>query len=103
MLMKLITEILGHEDDLSFHRGDSDVTALMNEPAWDDIDVAVVDLLLPGTTGDALLSWLATHVPRVRRIAMSGSGAARLAEARDAQVTLLKPFLMDELLVAMRG
>lgn len=103
MILKLVSRALDAEDDITLRRSEIGVTTLMNEAAWRDVDVAIVDLLLPGTVGDELIRWLAAHAPHVRRIAVSGAGESRLAEATDAHVNLLKPFMIDELLTAIRA
>jgi DNA-binding NtrC family response regulator len=102
MIMRLVMTVLD-DADTKAQQADPDVRHLMNHETWEGVDVALVDLLLPGTVGDELLSWLAAHAPHVRRIAMSGSGEARLEEARDAQIRLLKPFTADDLLDAVRA
>src|SRR5688572_8547709 len=101
IIAHLVERILEEEPDLDYRRGSTDVTVLMDAAVWSDVDVALVDLLLPGTTGDTLLAWLATNAPHVRRIAMSGAGALRLEEAVDAEAALLKPFMLDQLLAAL--
>jgi DNA-binding NtrC family response regulator len=104
MIAKLLHVIIDNESDLTFLRGDTDVTRLMDDKSWRNVDVAVVDLLLPRTTGDTLLRWLEEHEPHIRRVAMSAAGDDRLAQAeRVADVTLLKPFMIDDLLDAVRS
>jgi DNA-binding NarL/FixJ family response regulator len=102
LMLRMLEHALADEPDLVSRRGAIDVNALMHEDAWRDVDVAVVDILLPGTTGDVLLTWLADHVPAVRRIAISGAGTQRLDAVVDAELALLKPFPIDELLLAIR-
>ena len=104
VIAKLLHVIIDNESDLTFLRGDTDVTRLMDDKSWRDVDVAVVDLLLPRTTGDTLLRWLEEHEPHIRRVAMSAAGDDRLSQAeRVADVTLLKPFMIDDLLDAVRS
>jgi DNA-binding NtrC family response regulator len=101
MIVELVSLILEPEAGVSLTRGGGDARALMDERTWRDVDVALVDLLLPGTTGDQLLDWLAQHAPHVRRIAMSAAGRIRLEQVQNADVRLLKPFMMDELIDAV--
>ncbi len=103
MIMRLVTHMLEGEEGIDVTQGGGDAAALMHESVWDGVDVAVVDLLLPHTTGDALLAWLGEHAPHVRRVAMSGSGPLRLEAAVEADVRLLKPFMLDDLIAALRG
>jgi DNA-binding NtrC family response regulator len=101
MIMKLVGHMLA-EADVDMTPAGGDAAALMDESKWDEVDVAIVDLLLPKVAGDDLLDWLAEHAPHVRRIAMSGSGPWRLEKATSADVRLLKPFMIDDLLTALR-
>jgi DNA-binding NtrC family response regulator len=103
MIMRLVTQMLAFEDGVVVRQGGCDVRALMHDSAWADVHVAVVDLLMPQTTGDELLVWLGEHAPHVRRIAMSGAGRHRLDESVHAEVRLLKPFSLDELLTALHA
>ena len=101
MIVRLVTQMLEEEPGVVTTAGGHDVQVLMDEALWRDVDVALVDLLLPGTTGDELLTWLVDHAPHVRRVAMSGSGPLRLASVRNADVKLLKTFMLDDLLAAL--
>ena len=103
MIYRLITRVVETERDIALRWGGCDATSLMREDLWSDVDVALVDLWLPETVGDELLTWLAEHAPRVRRVALSGSGADRLRDVRDAEERLEKPFHADELLAAIRS
>lgn len=42
--------------------------ATMTKEAWAGVDVAVIDLMLPGVTGEIVLEWMEIHVPGVKRI-----------------------------------
>src|SRR5437762_1308267 len=97
MMARLMTHMLDGEAGLTMTPGGSDVNALMHEEIWRDVNVALVDLYLPRPTGHLLLTWLASHAPHVRRIAMSGNGDALSTDPPDAHVRLLKPFDMDDL------
>ena len=103
MIMRRVLRMLEGESGISAAQGGADVLALMNEALWQDVDVALVDLLLPRPTGNALLGWLAVNAPHVRRVAMSGWGPDRLDEDANVHLRLLKPFTLDELLAAVRG
>lgn len=99
-IVELVSLILATEP-VTLICGGSDAAALMDAAIWRDVDVAIVDLLLPHTTGDRLLDWLTQHAPHVRRIAMSAAGRLRLDQVRNADVRLLKPFMMDDLIDAV--
>ncbi|MEY2426257.1 MAG: Response regulator receiver domain [Actinomycetota bacterium] len=103
MIVRLVTQMLEDEPGVVTTDGGCNVQSLMNEAVWRDVDVALVDLLLPGTTGDELLTWLAGHASHVRRVAMSGSGPVRLSKVSNADVKLLKPFMIEELVAALHA
>jgi CheY-like chemotaxis protein len=102
MIVRLVTQMLEGEEGITVTQGGADVTALMQVSLWDYLDVAIVDLGLPRVTGDELLRWLGVHAPHVRRIAMSGWGPDRVGPAAPCEVRLLKPFLLDDLIDALR-
>ena len=102
MIVRLVTRMLDGESGFVLSQGGSDVFALMHESLWDEIDVAVVDLLLPSATGGELLRWLEAHAPHVRRVAMSGWSPDRLQDDVPCHVRLLKPFTVEEMLAAVR-
>ena len=100
-IVELVSLILEPEPGVSLTYGGWDAAAMMDEAIWQDVDVAIVDLLLPRTTGDELLDWLTLHAPHVRRIATSAAGRVRLERVANADVWLLKPFMMDDLIDAV--
>jgi len=66
---------------------------------WQHVDVAIVDLMMPGRAGDELIVWLAATHPHVRRILCTakdpdGLNAVRFGDAHDI---LSKPFTADDL------
>jgi CheY-like chemotaxis protein len=99
MIMRLVTQMLD-EPGVAVASRSANVEVLMDLTAWENVDVALVDLFLPGKSGHQLLDWLAEEAPHVRRVAMSGSGAS--VEKANADVRLLKPFMIEELLAALR-
>lgn len=71
---------------------------LFDEDLWDGVDVAIIDLGLPGkTTGREILAWLETHLPRVRRICVTGA-EVQVAQDVHAHAIVHKPFYERELL-----
>jgi len=72
------------------------------------IDVVILDMLIPEQNGFALIKALREGDPTVKIIAISGCGQTgtldflRVAEHLGAQRTLQKPFLLQELLSAVR-
>jgi DNA-binding response OmpR family regulator len=102
MIVRLVTQMLEGEEGITVTSGGADVTKLMQASRWESIDIAVVDLGLPRVTGDELLRWLGENAPHVRRIAMSGWGPDRIGGEAPCEVRLLKPFLLDDLIAALR-
>ena len=101
MMVRLVTRMLEGEA-VAVTEGGCNAAALMIPALWEQVDVALVDLVLQRSNGCDLLHWLALHAPHVRRIAMSGLRAVRHDERVEADVRLLKPFMMDDLLAALR-
>lgn len=68
---------------------------------WADVDVAVVDLMMPEVSGEVVLRYLVEHQPHVRRIV--GSAVDITAKVAGlAHVVLRKPFSPDALSRALR-
>ena len=103
MIMRLVLRMLEDEAGITATAGGDNVVVLMDTSLWGDVDVAVVDLLLPGTTGDEQLWWLEANAPHVRRIAMSGWGPDRLYDDAPVDARLRKPFMLDELLSVLQA
>ena len=76
---------------------------VLRDEAWNDIDVAVVDLMLPGINGKEILRWLSEHRPDIRRIAMTASLPSAEEVIGLAHETLIKPFSSSELARAVDG
>lgn len=79
------------------------VQSLLERDFWTWVDVAIIDAMMPFIPGEAILSFLATNLPGVRRVLCTASMLAseRLVDLTDAVLT--KPFTKQELLIAVGG
>lgn len=69
--------------------------------AWEDVDVAVVDFMLPGLSGDVVLRYLTDVHPMVRRVVFSAVGGLGLIDEGLADAVVTKPARREELLHAI--
>lgn len=75
---------------------------LFEDGPWAGVDVAVVDLMLPGVRGEDLLDYLAAHHPTVRRVVSTAMPLYELGKIiPKADYVLLKPFDVDRLQAAI--
>lgn len=71
---------------------------------WADVDVAVVDLMLPGVNGEDLLDYLAAHHPQIRRVVSTAMPLYMLGHVLPkADHLLLKPFGEEQLRSAVEA
>ncbi len=102
-LMQRALAIAGHEARVA-KDGDDALAGLRAAP----VDVAVVDLYMPGKDGIETIMDIRRHHPGIKVIAITGSvsktAAPALAMARKlgAHLTLAKPFTAAELMVALK-
>ena len=69
-----------------------------------DIDLALIDIMMPGISGIDLISQIHEHDPEITCIIVTGYATVELAVAaikRGAYDFLTKPFTMDDLLVVV--
>ena len=76
---------------------------LLRPEPWQDVDVAIVDLMLPGVRGEEILGWLCEHAPEIRRIAFTASVVHAADVMGLAHRTLIKPASKDDLFDAVEG
>lgn len=65
-----------------------------------EAEIAIVDLMMAGTSGWAVLAFLLVRRPEVRRIVVTAADEASLDKLRQAglaHAVIRKPFLMSEL------
>lgn len=79
----------------------SDFEELFEIEPWQGVDVALVDLRLNGVTGVEVLAYVKTMFPSIRRIAMTGALDEAQAVLGVADLTLVKPFRVADLLEAL--
>lgn len=79
----------------------SDFARLLRHQPWEDIDVAVLDFHLGGsTTGRDIALWLKEHRPDIRRV-MFTAQVVEDAMRNECHIVIRKPFTIDELLAAI--
>lgn len=66
-----LSELIGQRieleiPDVSVMRIGEDFKASVEWLDWDEVDVAVVDIMLPGISGREIMYWLHTEYPNVR-------------------------------------
>lgn len=49
---------------------------LLSPDPWEGVDIAVLDVMLPGITGVTIAGWLAHHLPHIRRVIWTASTIA---------------------------
>lgn len=69
---------------------------------WHGVDVAVVDLMLPGLQGEDVLRFLMHEFPLIRRVICTAKPTHMLPELRPlADVILQKPFRAEDFVAAV--
>lgn len=76
----------------------SDFIQLLQPEPWEGVDVAVVDIMLPGVSGIDILTYLANDHPHIRRICMTASLPGGMEATGLAEHVLIKPFEVGKLL-----
>lgn len=76
----------------------SDFIQLLQPEPWEGVDVAVVDIMLPGVSGIEILTYLMNDHPQVKRICMTASLPGAMDVTGLADHVLVKPFNVGELL-----
>lgn len=66
-----------------------------------DVDLAILDVLMPGVSGDVIAEQLRTMAPGLPVLLMTGAGGQFVGPTRVPVLT--KPFAEQELLDAVRG
>lgn len=80
----------------------SDFRRAFKAETWRGVDVAVVDLMLPGLNGEDICRYLAFAHPQVRRIICTARPTYDLPHLRLlAHVVLQKPFRIEDFVAAV--
>lgn len=86
---------LGDRHDVESFPG---VDAAIAGADWGHTDAAIIDVMMPGRSGDELVNWLVDNHPHVRRIVCTAMGtdiqADRFHQAHDI---VTKPFTLSTL------
>lgn len=99
--------MLYHELTYSFPHAEvvtveTDFDQVLDPQFWREGDVAIVDFMLPYTSGQVILEWMVAHVPFVRRVAWSAVPSDVTGDL-SAHVHLQKGVPMAALVEAIRG
>lgn len=77
---------------------------VFDSATWMGVDVAVIDLMLPGIEGEQILYYLRDQHPAIRRVVCTAKPMYVLAElAEVADIVLQKPFKVDDFVAAVMG
>ena len=76
---------------------------LLDPAPWEGVDVAIIDLLLPGIRGDEIAAYVRHLRPEIRIVMFTAVGEVAEWDRSVADVVLLKPASMDEIVEAIRG
>ena len=97
-----LKEMIDHEEvDVAVLTSTSDFERLLTPEPWEDVDAAVVDIMLPGVSGIEILTYLRDVHPDIRRIAMTASIPGVDDAMGLADVVLIKPFHGRDLIDAL--
>lgn len=76
--------------------------SLLTAEPWKDVDVAVIDLMMPETSGAEVLTYIHARFPNIRRIILTASSSLAIKYSHLAHVVLVKPVPVPELIDAIR-
>lgn len=68
-MLSLLLQI--NRPDLEVRSHTDDFNGVFDTVLWADVDIGVIDLMLPGVDGRTIVTWLAEHAPHVRRVVYS--------------------------------
>ena len=81
----------------------TDFGLMLTPDPWEDVDVAVVDFMLPELSGDVILRYLADVHPTIRRILFTAVGRLGIVDDSYADAVITKPASPAEVWEAVRG
>lgn len=79
----------------------SEVRALFEPAVWEDVDAVLCDLAMPEIGGDAVLAFVATVAPHVRRVVLTGADVRAVPHDVQAHAILEKPAGLDRILAEL--
>lgn len=103
-IARLASIVLPLTDDslevIIYTRPEQRASLLTAEP-WKDVDVAVIDLMMPATSGAEILTYIHARFPNIRRVIVTASSSLALKYSHLAHVVLVKPVPVSELVDAI--
>ncbi len=100
IIARLVADVL-ELSELEIRTHTARFEELLAPEPWDDVDVAIVDLMMPVVGGEEILAYLQSELPHVRRISLSASERALPEGLVDQR--LVKPVKTADLLRAVRN
>lgn len=75
------------------------------ELLYRDIDLVILDYLMPGMTGDSVFEWMQRINPDVKAILLTAAdnNAARVMLEHGVRAMIEKPFSLDDLILHVRN
>jgi two-component system cell cycle sensor histidine kinase/response regulator CckA len=98
---RLLVRILESHGFVVIHTGKAAEALSLVRGASSPIDLAIIDMVMPGTSGLDFAAEMERHFPSIQLLYMSGyvdSIAVDVIQRRSPQTLLLKPFTEEELL-----
>ena len=100
-VQRMLHIMLSHDMDVSVFNGSPE--ALLTPEVWQDVDAALVDLMMPVVSGEEVLAYLKDNHPHIRRVVHTAKGFVPRDVEDLADVILRKPAPGDTILLALRS
>lgn len=79
------------------------IMSLLTKDFWTWIDIAVIDAMMPHVPGREILAFLSSSLPNIRRVLCTASLQQVEEYGHLAHAVVIKPYSLQELLVAVGG
>lgn len=83
--------------------GEIGTMSLLDKDYWTWVDIAVVDAMMPHVSGKQVLTFLASNLPKIRRVLCTASLPFVQEWGHLADAVVVKPYSLSELLRAVKG
>ena len=92
-----------HDVDFQIVTTTREFERLLSPAPWEDIDVAVVDVMLPGVSGLDIARYLGEVHPGIRVVIMTASLPSADEATGVAHAVIVKPFSSQYMVAAIQG